>query len=140
MDGKINKEVLNKTTTKLEDGFDYGVTDASIEPILMKDPGEGDQRVIRHFFFKANPSQKHGSKQDIVRSFQRLIEVSLWGDGLQPVFDQPMELHNRKSVKKISKVLYQALVNSGADFVIQVLAEKRRGVIWSHTNPEPSKL
>ena len=110
----------------------WDVNEIETEAVRINDPGVGEGRVLRHFFFKANPVDKdhrRATKADIINSYKKLIEMSLWSDGLVPSVDQPLELHTRRSVKSISKTLYLALVANHADFVIQVLAEPKQGLV-----------
>jgi hypothetical protein len=85
---------------------------------------------LRHFFFKALPKlegQPNPSKKDIVSHFKRLIEMSLWGDGLIIREDRPLEVQTLKGVRARSTALHQKMVQEGADFVILCLAEPRMG-------------
>ena len=121
-----------------------GTKDAPVKDILWNasqietertrilDPGIGRPRILRHFFFKANPEilgpgKRRPVKQEIFNAFQNLIRINLWGDGLVVNPDHPPEIHTRKSVKGLSTVLYMEMVKNNTDFVIQVLAEPRLG-------------
>lgn len=110
----------------------WHATKAQTETVQIKDPGAGKEIVLRHFFFKSSPLPK-GTKQptklEIINHFKRLIEMSLWGDGLTIREDKPIELHTLKSVKKVSKSLYFKMREEGADFCILVLAQPRSVVL-----------
>ncbi len=101
------------------------------ESIKIQDPGVGKEVILRHFFFKYVPVPKgtpNPTKQQIVAHYKKLIEMTLWGDGLIIREDKPLEVHTQKSAKKISKSLYAKMKSERADFVILCLAEPRRGV------------
>lgn len=109
----------------------WNANQISTEPIKLIDPGIGGAVVLRHFFFKA-PILPKGAprpdKQTVVSHFKRLIEMSLYGDGLKIREDKPIEVHTIQKAKKISKALYLKMKQEGADFVILCLASPRAGV------------
>lgn len=101
------------------------------EGVQIIDPGVGKEVVLRHFFFKAQPMPKGTPRLDkhqIVSQFKRLIEMSLWGDGLIIREDKSLEVHTLQKAKKISKALYLKMRQEGSDFVIMCLATPRAGV------------
>ncbi len=109
----------------------WDATQAQTDSVPIIDPGVGKAVVLRHFFFKSQPVPKGYPKPDklqILSQFKRLIEMSLWGDGLIIREDKPIEVHNVGKVKKISKTLYMKMKDEGADFVILCLASPRMGV------------
>ncbi len=101
------------------------------ESIRVQDPGVGVATVLRHFFFKRAPMSARlprPSKLDILNQNKRLIETTLWADGLIIREDKPLEVQTLKSARKISKTLFAEMVKNNADFVILVLAVPRLGV------------
>jgi hypothetical protein len=109
----------------------WNAQEAETEKIKIFDPGVGQENVLRHFFFKKSPMLARlprPSKLDIVNQNRRLIETTLWADGLIIRYDKPLEVHTLKNAKKISKALYQEMLKNRADFVILCLAVPRAGV------------
>lgn len=110
----------------------WNANEATTESIRIQDPGTGGDVILRHFFFKKSPMSARlprPTKLDILNQNKRLIETTLWADGLIIRFDKPIEVHTRQKIKKISKTLYMEMVRNGSDFVIIVLCEPRRGVV-----------
>src|SRR5258708_3755180 len=96
------------------------------------DPGEGEPVVLRHFFFKSAivpPGHKKPTKAQIFGQFKNLVFTNLWADGLKPREDAPVEVHSRREIKTLSKQLFAEMVGNGSDIVIQVLAERQKGVM-----------
>ena len=94
------------------------------------DPGVGTTNVLRHFFFKSLPLPKGVPKPDkheIVSHYKKLIETTLWGDGLIIREDKPLEVHSLQKAKGVSQSLYTKMLKEGADFVILCLATPRKG-------------
>lgn len=123
--------------------LETNVADAPVKDVLwnsaqvetetheIRDPGAGSDVVLRHFFFKALPLPPGTTKPDkhqIVAHYKKLIEMTLWGDGLMIREDKPLEVHTIQKAKTVSKSLYKKMLAEGADFVILCLATPKRGV------------
>lgn len=99
------------------------------EGVRINDPGEGPPVVLRHFFFTAKPGPVKPTKMQLFAENKRLIEATLWGDGLVPREDTKIEIHTSNGAKKVSQALYAKMKQVKADFVIMVLCEAKKGVM-----------
>jgi hypothetical protein len=128
-----NSEQISETkyVQDPKDNFVWNANQIETDGVRVLDPGVGKENVLRHFFFKSlplPPRTPRPSKIEIINQFKRLIEASLYGDGLIIREDKPIELYTRNKVKKISKTLYLEMLKNNADFCILVLATPRMGV------------
>lgn len=131
MAGEIKQIVETKAKDAPVKDILWNAAQLSSEPVRIVDPGVGKAHVLRHFFFKKFPRSKGTpapSKLDVINHFKRLIEITLWGDGLIIREDKPIELHTLKKARKISPTLHSEMLKHGADFCILVLAYPRAGV------------
>lgn len=131
------KEIIeaNVTDAPVKD-IHWRAQQAQTDSVPIIDPGVGKAMVLRHFFFKQIPleqGQKKPSKLELINHYKRLIEMTLWGDGLIIREDKPIELQTLQGAKKVSKTLYAEMVKAGADFVILLLATPRKGVVLRET-------
>lgn len=110
----------------------WNAQEIQTEGVKIIDPGVGKEVVVRHFFFKSIPLFKGISKptkRELISHYKKLIEMSLWGDGLIVREDKPLELIELKSAYKVSPTLYKKMRIEEADFVILVLASARAGQV-----------
>mgnify|MGYP001580350808 CR=1 FL=1 len=115
----------------------WNAKEIQTEGVRIIDPMEGDMVVLRHFFFAMKPQitgSPRPTKQQILGENKKLIEISLWSDGLEPKEGTPIEVSTKKQIRTISPTLYNAMVNNKADYVIQILCNKRKGLIWSNSS------
>ena len=67
---------------------DVSKLEVQSETKLEQDTGRGKSVVIRCFEFAANPEafkQRKPSKQELIESHRKGIEIMLWRDGLRPI-------------------------------------------------------
>lgn len=99
------------------------------ESVQIIDPGIGKEKIIRSYFFKAMELPKGAPKPTklvIIESYKRLIGNMLWADGLEPVYDAPIQLYTKSEARKFPQVRAKMLKEK-ADFVIMIQCEARRG-------------
>ena len=112
----------------------WNAQEARTEGVRIIDPGVGREVVVRHFFFKSIPLPKgvpKPTKRELISYYKRLIEMSLWSDGLIVREDKPLELVELHTAHKISPTLYRKMKIEEADFVILVLASSRLGQVFA---------
>lgn len=110
----------------------WNANEVETEAVKVEDPGEGVAVVLRHFFFKKIPTPpgfREPTKAQLFAHYKKLIETNLWGDGLKPMEDKPIEIYSRKRAKTASKVLLSEMIKNNADFVIMLLATPRKGIL-----------
>lgn len=112
----------------------WNAQEMQTEGVRIIDPGVGREVVVRHFFFKSIPLPKgvpKPTKRELISYYKRLIEMSLWSDGLIVREDKPLELVELHTAHKISPTLYRKMKIEEADFVILVLASSRLGQVFA---------
>lgn len=114
---------------------DWNAQEITTDGVRITDPGLGAPVILRHFFFKALTHPVKPTKEQLVSQFKSLIETTLWADGLVPREDGRVEVHTSTYLKNTgNKALYQKMVKEKADFVIQVMAEPKKGILL-HEKP-----
>lgn len=109
--------------------YHHEVAGIETETVPIVDPGVGGAAIMRSFFFKSAPrpkTEKNPTKAEIISSYKRFIENSLWMDGLEPDELHPIQLYTKKDVKKYPQVLAK-MIQEKADFVIMLLTHPRKG-------------
>ena len=109
----------------------WNANEISAEPVRIVDPGVGQEVIVRHFFFKSIPllkGQSKPTKLELISHFKKLIEMSLWGDGLVIREDKPLELVELHIAKKNTPFLYKKMLEQSSDFVLLVLASPKAGL------------
>lgn len=107
----------------------WEVAGVETETIPIIDPGIGGEAIMRSFFFKSAPrpkGERNPTKLEIISSYKKFIENTLWMDGLEPDELHPIQLYVRKDVKKYPQVLAK-MIQEKADFVIMLLTHPRKG-------------
>ena len=112
------------------DHIQWDTAQLQTESIPIIDPGVGEKMIVRSFFFKASPLPKgipKPTKLEIINSYKRLLESTLWSDGLIPVMNADIKLYTKGEIKKYPQ-LRKKFIQEKADFVIMLTAEARKGV------------
>lgn len=127
------KERVGETQKTSIDDVTWDANTVQTEGVRIEDPGTGKPVILRHFFFKAKPGPVKPTKMQLFSENKRLIETTLWGDGLVPREDRHIEIHTSNGARKVSKALYRKMREVGADFAILVLCEAKAGVLINET-------
>lgn len=135
-----NTETIREQAT----GHSWDAQELAVKSDPIKDPGQGNAVILRHYFIHVSPAQLiRPSKHELFEGHKQKIELNLWADGLQPMEERAIEVHSLSGAKKLSKILYTEMVKNNATHVIQVLCQQKIGVRGRPThllNETPTKL
>lgn len=110
----------------------WNVNQLETESVRIQDPGAGSAVVLRQFYFKETPQAARlpkPTKLQLINQHKRLIETTLWADGLIIRYDRPIEVLSLSQARKVSKSLHRQMLIHRANFVILVMAEPRSGKV-----------